>query len=229
MTPYPLSRTDKATKVLITMFLATIAVSIGVAELNVNDKVRFTDAGVVARYGPEEAGPPTPAPGPDDFPLESGSNGAPGTEEFPLESGSNAAPASSTPPVTAPPLETLVSRMNTFTLLLDVTHPHVFELPLVMFVLAHFLMRTRVPDWFKLSTYAGAFAGIAAFLGTPWLVRYASVAAAPLLLVGACAIGITGLVMIVVPIVDMWMPPAKRSPKPAAGDAATADGRAPAV
>ena len=189
MTPYPLSKSDPSTKVLITLFLATMLVSIAVAELNVYDKVRWTPSGVAARYGPD---PETPAAA--EAPPASG-------EEFPLESGSNAAEA--------PPLaegDTLVARMNTFTLLVDVTHPHVFELPLVVFVLAHFLMRTRAATWFKLANYVLSFGGIAAFLATPWLVRYVSVRAAPLLLAGAVAVGVTSLTMIVVSVVDMWLP-----------------------
>jgi len=187
--------------VLITLFLATMLVSIGVAELNVYDKVKWTPDGVVARYGPDPEPPPmTEAPPP----------ASPG-DEFPLETGSNAADSPSDASVAAdgqllPEGDTLVARMNTFTLLVDVTHPHVFELPLVIFVLAHFLMRTRAATWFKLVCYVLGFGGIAVFLATPWLVRYVSVRAAPLLLAGAVAVGVTSLVMILVSIVDMWLP-----------------------
>jgi hypothetical protein len=190
MTPYPLSKSDPSTKVLITLFLATMLVSIAVAELNVYDKVKWTPGGVVARYGPDPEPPPVteapPASSGDDLPLETGSNAA--DQQLPLEG------------------DTLVARMNTFTLLVDVTHPHVFELPVVIFVLAHFLMRTRAATWFKLANYALSFGGIAAFLSTPWLVRYVSVSAAPLLLAGAIAVGVTSLVMILISIVDMWLP-----------------------
>ena len=191
MTPYPLSKSDPSTKVLITLFLATMLVSIAVAELNVYDKVKWTPDGVVARYGPDPEPPPTteaPPPGSpgDELPLEMGSNAA--DQQLPSEG------------------DTLVARMNTFTLLVDVTHPHVFELPVVIFILAHFLMRTRAATWFKLANYVLSFGGIAAFLSTPWLVRYVSVRAAPLLLGGAVTVGVVSLVMILVSIVDMWLP-----------------------
>lgn len=176
MTPYPLSRSDTGTKVLITLFLVTMAVSIGVAELNVKDKVDWSSEGVVRRYGPDEE---------ESAPLD----------ELPLEG------------------SPLVARMNTFTLLLDVTHPHVFELPLVVFVLAHFLMRTRAPSWFKVSNYVVSFAGVAAFLSSPWVVRYVSIGAAPLLLVGAVMVGLSSVMMIVVPLWDMWTPPRKNRPE----------------
>jgi hypothetical protein len=102
-----------------------------------------------------------------------------------------------------------VSRMNTFSLLLDVTHSHIFEIPLVMFVLAHFLMRTRVSERFKLVNYLGSFGGVVLFLSAPWTVRYISVRSAPLLYVGAMAMGVTALLMTVVPICDMWVPAKK--------------------
>ena len=207
MTPYPLSKSDPSTKVLITLFLATMLVSIAVAELNVYDKVKWTPDGVVQRYGPEpETQPTADAPPPasgDDLPLETGSNAAGSPSD-----------ATSDQPLSAEG-DTLVARMNTFTLLVDVTHPHVFELPLVIFVLAHFLMRTRAATWFKLTSYVLGFGGIAAFLSTPWLVRYVSVRAAPLLLGGAVTVGVTSLVMILVSIVDMWMPYRRAGHEPA--------------
>lgn len=94
--------------------------------------------------------------------------------------------------------------MNTFSQLLDVTHAHVFELPLVLFVLAHFLMRTRVAEWFKLTNYLCSFLGTIMFLAAPWTVRYISIHAAILLYIGAIAVGVTAISMIVVPIWDMW-------------------------
>ncbi len=102
--------------------------------------------------------------------------------------------------------DTLVARLNTFSALLDVTHAHIFELPLVIFVLAHFLMRTSVPEWFKLVNYFLSFLGVIVFLASPWMVRYISVRAAILLYVGASAIAVTSVLMIAVPIWEMWAP-----------------------
>jgi hypothetical protein len=212
MTPYPLSKSDKSTKILITLFLATMAVSVGVAELNVKDKVDWTAAGVVRRYGPEEdVGPPASLSSPDE----------PGAteDEFPPESGTTELAVPKAEP-TLVEGEPLVARMNTFSLLLDVTHPHVFELPLVVFVLAHFLMRTRAPNWFKLTNYFVGFAGVVAFLGSPWVVRYLSIRAAPMLLVGAVMIGLACASMVVVPIWDMWTPHRRKRAASRAGRAA---------
>jgi len=165
MTPAPLHTTDRTSKILITLFLLTILVAVGVAELNNYDKVWRTTHGVALRYGPESASP-------DEMLSES---------------------------------DALVARMNTFSALLDVTHAHIFELPLVLFVLAHFLMRTRTSDGFKLANYLCSFLGVVVFLGSPWMVRYVSTGMAFLFHLGSAMIGASALVMIVVPLADMWI------------------------
>src|SRR5690349_6883277 len=108
MTPFPLSRSDRNTKILITMFLLMMVIAFGVAELNIYDKVGQIKNGVVLRYGPDkiESTPPTNLDAP------------PPTEQPSMEN------------------EVLVARMNTFSALLDITHPHIFEIPLMVFVLA---------------------------------------------------------------------------------------------
>src|SRR5262245_11783872 len=176
MTPYPLSRSDTTTKVLITIFLLTTLAAFTVAELNVYDKVGRIKNGVVQRYGPEEV----------DGAATSNTGQSADTSSLPLET------------------EPSVARMNTFTALLDITHPHVFEIPLVLFVLAHFLMRTRAANWFKLASYLLAFSGVTAFLAAPWTVRYLSPRMAPLLYAGAIAVGLSSFMMIAVTVWDMW-------------------------
>jgi hypothetical protein len=175
MTPIPLSRSDRNTKIMITLFLSTLLTAVAVAELNVYDKVGRFKKGIAVRYGPE-----------NNEPLRAGDSA--GSEPLPSES------------------EMQVARMNTFSMLLDITHSHIFEIPLVMFVLAHFLMRTRVPEGFKLFNYVASFGGVVIFLSTPWMVRYVSVKAAPLLYLGATTMGVTALLMTVIPIWDMWAP-----------------------
>src|SRR5437868_11534957 len=118
MTPIPLARIDRNTRILITLFLLTMLVAIGIAELNVYDKVGRMRNGIAQRYGPDPS-------------ANRASNSPVDVSALPGEN------------------DPLFARMNTFSQLLDVTHAHVFELPLVLFVLAHFLMRCRVAEWFK--------------------------------------------------------------------------------
>jgi hypothetical protein len=180
MTPIPLCKSDRNTKILITLFLSTLLTAMAVAELNVYDKVGRFKKGIAVRYGPEF----------DESDLSA--RNSVDSRSLPSES------------------EMPVSRMNTFSMLLDITHSHIFEIPLVMFVLAHFLMRSRVPEWFKLLNYVGSFGGVVVFLSAPWMVRYVSVRTAPLLYVGAITMGLTALLMTGVPIWDMWAPVKKR-------------------
>src|SRR5262245_45041898 len=160
MTPYPLSKSDRNTKILITLFLATMAAAFAVAELNVYDKVGRIKNGIAERYGPELARNLSAAE-PQASATQSAETDGEASEALPVEG------------------EMPVARMNTFTALLDVSHPHIFEIPVVLFVLAHFLMRTRAAGWFKLTNYLIGFGGVIAFLAAPWLVRYVSLTLAP--------------------------------------------------
>jgi|SRR5262245_8148909 len=193
MTPYPLSRSDTITKVLITLFLLTTLAAFTVAELNVYDKVGRIKNGVVQRYGTEE------------------------TVDIANANPGQAADMSSLPLETEPP----VARMNTFTALLDVTHPHVFEIPLVIFVLAHFLMRTSAANWFKLACYLLAFGGVTAFIAAPWTVRYLSPRTAPLLYAGAITVGVSSFLMIAITVWDMWRPATRNGARARSRRAAT--------
>ncbi|HKX27732.1 MAG TPA: hypothetical protein VJ302_08580 [Blastocatellia bacterium] len=178
MTPYPLHRSDRQTKVLITLFLISTLAAFTVAELNVYDKVGRIKNGPALRYGPDRE-PPA---------AENAATPDPNAEPLPLET------------------DALIARINTFSALLDVTHPHVFEMPLVILVLAHFLMRTRLPAWFKLTNYATSFGGMTLFLSAPWLVRYVTLRAAPALYAGAVGMGLSVLLMIITTTWDLWTP-----------------------
>lgn len=176
MTPIPLSKSDFSTKVLITLFLVTMLIAMVTAELNVWDKIGRVKSGIAARYGPEVDLPP----------IDESNQVSP--ESFPSET------------------ELPVVQMNTYTALLDITHPHIFQIPMMIFVLAHFLMRTRTRQWFKLVNYIASFGGAILFMAAPWTVRYISVRTAPVLYAGAGLLGISSFVMILVPLWDMWRP-----------------------
>lgn len=66
-----------------------------------------------------------------------------------------------------------------------------FRIATRIFVLAHFLMRSGVPEWFKLMNYIGSSLGAILFLASPWTVRYVSIKTATLFYVGALAVGVT--------------------------------------
>src|SRR5437773_10826964 len=114
MTPYPLQRSETSTKIMITLFLCFMIGSFSVAFLNVYDKVGRVQSGIAARYGPDTADtgaePQTNSDG-----LYGNATGESDKAVF-------------------------VAKMNTFSALLDITHPHIFEIPLIILVFSHSLM-----------------------------------------------------------------------------------------
>lgn len=88
--------------------------------------------------------------------------------------------------------------------LLDVTHPHLFEQTLIVFVLCHFFGLTRVRERLKRAVYLLSFFAVLLDLGCPWLIRFVSPGFAPLHLVSAGLLSTMFLVLIAVPLYEMW-------------------------
>ncbi|MFN8006703.1 MAG: hypothetical protein U0V70_06735 [Terriglobia bacterium] len=176
MTPIPLQRSDLSTKILITVFLLFMVASFGIAFLNMYDKVGRLPHGAADRYGPDQD--------------QKGGGYGDGIYNN-AESNPNLA---------------LNSKINTFSALLDLTHPHMFETPIVLLVLCHFLMRTALASWAKISIYLVSFGSLAGILATPWLVRYVSLGFSSLLVVCAGLLACSSLVLVAVPLWEMWKP-----------------------
>ncbi|HEX6536701.1 MAG TPA: hypothetical protein VF041_19090 [Gemmatimonadaceae bacterium] len=98
---------------------------------------------------------------------------------------------------------------RSFTELLDVTHPHAFEQSFLFFVLCHIFALTNASDRLKIAVYIASFGSVAVDLATPYLIRYVSPAFAPLQVVNGAVMGTALLVLIGVPIYEMWV---KREP-----------------
>lgn len=87
--------------------------------------------------------------------------------------------------------------------LVDIAHPHLFTVPIVLFILGHLLHLTRLPDWLKGAINLGAFAS---FLGTfllPFVVT-SQRALAPALFVCGWVLMLSTLALCVVPLFEMW-------------------------
>jgi hypothetical protein len=54
--------------------------------------------------------------------------------------------------------------------LVDVTHPHAFTVPVLYFILFHFLALTRLKEWQKIGLHLYGFLTFVAVFGLPWLV-----------------------------------------------------------
>jgi hypothetical protein len=88
--------------------------------------------------------------------------------------------------------------------LLDVTHPHLFEEGLILFVLCHLFGLTKVRERRKRLVYLAAFTAMLLDTGMPWLTRFVSPGFAPAHVASTAFLGIMFLVLIAVPLHEMW-------------------------
>jgi hypothetical protein len=88
--------------------------------------------------------------------------------------------------------------------LLDVTHPHLFEEGLIIFVLCHLFGLTRVHERKKRLVYLVAFSSMLLDTGVPWLTRFVSPEFASLHIASTALFGTMFLILIAVPLHEMW-------------------------
>jgi hypothetical protein len=118
--------------------------------------------------------------------------------------------------------ESEMSFPKTFWQLVEVSHFHLFTIPVVVLILSHLLYATPAPTRLRVYLTSITFAG--AFLDAvgPWTVRYLSAGFAYLLIVGWLFLAGGGLLIVALTLVSMWGP--KRwifliaSPTPTKGD-----------
>ncbi|MCC6553166.1 MAG: hypothetical protein IT372_09125 [Polyangiaceae bacterium] len=100
--------------------------------------------------------------------------------------------------------------------LLEVTHFHLFSVPVYVLILAHLWLLARIPPWLQTAGVAASVAASALHLAAPWIARgHASVA--PLLPISGVAMLATLGMMALVSSVDMWLPRRQR-PEPVTRD-----------
>jgi hypothetical protein len=88
--------------------------------------------------------------------------------------------------------------------LLDVTHPHLFEQSLILFVLCHLFGLTRVHEKRKRVVYVMSFGAVLLDTGIPWLTRFVSPAFAPLHVASSLLLTAMFLILMVKPLHEMW-------------------------
>jgi len=88
--------------------------------------------------------------------------------------------------------------------LLDVTHPHLFEEGIILFVLCHLFGLTKIRERRKRVVYLGAFSVFLIDTGMPWLTRFVSPAFAPVHVATTAILGAMYLLLVVVPLREMW-------------------------
>jgi hypothetical protein len=88
--------------------------------------------------------------------------------------------------------------------LLEVTHFHLFSMPMLLFVQGHLFMMTRWPRRLKIALVVAAFAGTALDLAAPWMVLYLSRDWAVLKMLARMLLGPALAAFALVPLHEMW-------------------------
>jgi hypothetical protein len=97
--------------------------------------------------------------------------------------------------------------------LLEVTHFHLFSMPVYLLILSHLYMlsgagRGNKALWIGLST-----AGVALHVAAPWLARAGTAGSTLFYAVSGAALALGFLVMSVASLVDLWTGASKREPR----------------
>jgi len=113
-------------------------------------------------------------------------------------------PAFDLPPE-APPVATPMSRRK----LLEVSHFHLFSMPVYLLILSHLFMLGRTRQALKVVVIGGATLGTALHLLAPWAAALSWPGATALYAVSGSLLGVGFLWMSVVPMWEMWAPSPK--------------------
>jgi len=101
----------------------------------------------------------------------------------------------------------------TYRKLLEVTHFHLFTMPVVLLIIGHLFLATGLGDRGKLLWLIGASSSVAAHLATPWIVRYGGGGLAFLHAITGTTLTVTMSVLTLYPVVAMWRTkPSARTP-----------------
>jgi hypothetical protein len=130
---------------------------------------------------------------------------------------SRAGPAIDMPPeVEARPQKIVVA--VTYRKLLEVTHFHLFTMPVVLLIVGHLFFATALSPRAKLSWVGTASATVFLHIGTPWLVRYVSPGLAFLHAFSGAAMTLAMGVLTIYPVFAMWRKAPARGGSAVAGD-----------
>lgn len=88
--------------------------------------------------------------------------------------------------------------------LAEVTHFHLFTIPVIFIILIHVLYLTGASDRTKAWTTWAAFTGVGLDLVSPWLITYIAPFFVLTLLTGDILMLVTFLISMVIPLYEMW-------------------------
>lgn len=88
--------------------------------------------------------------------------------------------------------------------LIDIVHPHLFTVPIVLFILGHLLHLTRLPDPLKLLVNGVAFLSFFATFLLPFVIR-TDTALAPVMIVSGSAMMLSFAALCFIPLYETWI------------------------
>ena len=114
---------------------------------------------------------------------------------------------------TAKELQPPAPPRKSFKYLVDTVHPHLFTVPMVLFLLLHLLSLTRLPEKVKVALDVHAFLSFAATFGLPFWIA-SSGRGAVLFVVSGASLLLNMLAVSVILLVETWRPdPDARRPE----------------
>jgi hypothetical protein len=90
--------------------------------------------------------------------------------------------------------------------LLEVTHFHLFSMPVYLLILSHLYMLSRTRAGLKSGVIAGGSLGVLLHMLAPWIARTGSAAGTVFYGISGALLSVCMLVMSVVPLIEMWTP-----------------------
>jgi hypothetical protein len=93
----------------------------------------------------------------------------------------------------------------TYRKLLEVTHFHLFTVPVFLLIIAHLFMQTGLSTRAKAGWIVGGWVAAGVHLAAPWLVRYGGAGWAAVYGWSGAALGVTSGVLTGYPIWAMWL------------------------
>jgi len=181
-------------KILYTAFCVLTLFGIVSSALYYGDLVGAGTSGIKSYYAGQSAAAPPP-------PMSPAPPGAPAgpTIDVPAEE-------STSRPIVVP---------ISYRKLLEVTHFHLFTMPVVLLIVGHLFLATGLGDRAKLIWLIGAVGSVAAHLATPWIVRYGGGGLAFLHAITGAALTLTMAVLTIYPVLAMWRGKRSRTSEPA--------------
>lgn len=92
--------------------------------------------------------------------------------------------------------------------LLEVTHFHLFSMPVYLMILAHLFMLSRLGTRAKVVWITLATLSVALHMAAPWFARSGAPGSKAFYALSGALLMLTFLVLAVVPLVEMWLPKA---------------------